>query len=87
MGENIVFFQKYTFDQFSDTFSTMNNLSNLNKDSSKKLGAVTESKGDPYIQSLLTSIYQETDYKNTNFIGDDNGIGANESSKIEHIWL
>lgn len=68
------FSKKYTFDQFSDTFSTMNNLSNLNKDSSKKLGAVTESKGDPYIQSLLTSIYQETDYKNTNFIGDDNGI-------------
>lgn len=77
------FSRKYTFEQFSDSFSIMNNLSNLNKDSSKKLGAVTESKGDPYIQSLLTSIYQETDYKNTNFIGDDNGIELVQKSLQE----
>lgn len=43
--------------------------------SSKGLGTATTNVGDPFVQSLLTSIFRDTEFSQTVFSDDDSGIG------------
>src|SRR5699024_6112979 len=61
---------------YADFCKWFNQINSSNTSlSSKGLGTATTNVGDPFVQSLLTSIYRDTEFSQTVFSDDDSGIG------------